>query len=184
MKLIFKRFVFVFLFLMLSVNLVSADFEKSKWIYSKEIRIAPFQSAQLASLILDSDVFDNSKGGLSDLRIIDSAGGEVPYKLTIENSVSTRDSFPARMTNLGSKVDEYTQLTLDLGVAGENHNSFTLNTSSVNFRRQVEVEASSDGQSWFVIPIRTGPRFPITTGPRIIKSYLTSQPFLRQSCPG
>ncbi len=145
------RFTFVILLLILSINLVSADFDKSKWIYSKEIRIAPFSTAQLASLTLDSDVFDNSKSGLSDLRIIDSAGGEVPYKLAIESSVNTRDTFSVRMTNIGSKPGEYTQLTLDLGVVGENHNSFTLQTSSINFRRQVEIEASNDSANWFVI---------------------------------
>lgn len=145
------RFTFVVLLLFLSVNVVSADFDKAKWIYSKEIRMTPFNTAKLASLVLDSDVFDTSRGGLSDLRIIDSAGGEVPYKLAVESSVSSRDSFPVKMTNLGSKPGEYTQLTLDLGVSGENHNSLTLQTSSINFRRQVEVEASSDSQNWFVI---------------------------------
>jgi len=130
---------------------VLADFDVSKWAYSKEIRLEPFSGKRVASFALDNEVFDNAKSGLADLRIVDAGGVEVPYKLTVELATSARQTFPVRITNLGSKQSEFTQLTLDMGRSGETHNSLTLNTTSTNFRRQVEVEASSDGASWFLI---------------------------------
>ena len=42
-------------------------------------------------------------------------------------------------------------MILDLGREGEPHNSLTLSTSSINFRRQVEVEASVDSVNWLVV---------------------------------
>lgn len=130
---------------------VLADFDKTKWAYSKEIRLEPFSGKRVASFALDNEVFDNSADGLADLRIIDESGVEIPYKLTVESATAARQTYPVRITNLGSKPGEFTQLTLDMGRAGETHNSLTLSTTSSNFRRQVEVEASSDGVSWFLI---------------------------------
>lgn len=142
---------FALLVLVVSTASANADFEKAKWAYSKEIRLEPFTGKRVASFSLDNDVFDNSASGLADLRIVDSGGVEVPYKLTVESTTLSRQTFPVKITNLGSKTSEFTQLTLDMGKSGEVHNSLTLNTSSINFRRQVEVEASADGLSWFLI---------------------------------
>ena len=84
--------------LLFSVNLASADFDKSKWLYGKEIRLEPFSVKRVASFSLDNDVFDNSKG-LSDLRIINSAGIETPYKLVVDSTTSSRQTFPIKITN-------------------------------------------------------------------------------------
>jgi len=130
---------------------VLADFELSKWMYQKEIRFTPITTgSKLVSFTLDGEVFNNSKEGLADLRIIDSNNKETAYKLLIEKVEQSRQSFPVRIINLGSG-GEYTQLTLDLGKEGIVHNSVTLSTTSINFRRQVEVEASTDATSWFLI---------------------------------
>ncbi len=144
------KIVSVFSLLLLFVSTVNADFDKAKWIYSKEIRLEPFSAKKLASFSLDSDVFDNSKG-LADLRIINSLGVETPYKLVVDSTTGTRQTFPVKITNLGSKAGEYTQMILDLGITGESHNNLTVSTSSINFRRQVEVEASDDSVNWLVI---------------------------------
>jgi hypothetical protein len=146
----FLKIVSVFSLVLLFASTVSADFEKSKWIYSKEIRLVQFASKRVASFSLDNDVFDNSKG-LSDLRIINSAGVETPYKLVVDSTASSRQTFGVKITDLGSRVGEYTQMILDLGRSGEAHNNLTFSTTSVNFRRQVEVEASADLINWLVI---------------------------------
>ena len=130
---------------------VLADFELSKWMYQKEIRFTPITTgSKLVSFTLDGEVFNNSKEGLADLRIIDSNNKETAYKLLVEKVEQLRQSFPVRIVNLGSG-GEYTQLTLDLGKEGIIHNSVTFSTTSINFRRQVEVEASADATNWFLI---------------------------------
>lgn len=145
-----SKIVSVFSLLLFFVSTVSADFDKSKWVYSKEIRLAPYSAKRVASFSLDNDVFDNSKG-LGDLRIINSKGIETPYKLVVDSTTASRQTFPVKITNLGSKAGEYTQMILDLGGEGESHNNLTLTTASINFRRQVEVEASVDLVNWLVI---------------------------------
>ncbi len=142
--------IIVFLFLVASVGVASADFDKSKWLYGKEIRLEPFGVKRVASFSLDNDVFDNSKG-LSDLRIINSAGVETPYKLVVDSTNTSRQTFGVKITNLGSREGDYTQMILDLGREGESHNNLTLTTSAINFRRQVEVEASADSVNWLVV---------------------------------
>jgi len=78
-------------------------------------------------------------------------GIETPYKLIVDSTSGSRQTFPVKITNLGSKAGEYTQMILDLGISGETHNNLTLLTTSINFRRQVEVEASDDLTTWLVI---------------------------------
>lgn len=146
----FVNIIIVFLLLFVSVGVASADFDKSKWLYDKEIRLEPYSAKRVASFSLDNDVFDNSKG-LSDLRIINSVGIETPYKLVVDSTSTSRQTFGVKITNLGSRAGEYTQMILDLGREGESHNSLTLVTSSTNFRRQVEVEASADSVNWLII---------------------------------
>lgn len=136
----------------LSLSTVMADFEISRWAWVKEIRLSSFSGqTRVVSFTIDNEVFENAKEGLADLRILDDKGKEVAYKLTIEALGQTREAFNVKVTNLGSLAGQYTQLMLDLGGEGILHNSLTIHTSSRDFRRQVEVEASSDGQSWFVI---------------------------------
>jgi len=125
-----------------------ADFDAEKWQYSKEIRVSGSQ--KLASFSLDNQVYEHAKEGFSDLRIIDGSKKEVKYKLTIESGQKTIETVPVTVRDLGIKAGEYTQFIADLGRSGILHNSITIQTSSVNFRRQVEVEVSDDLTNWLL----------------------------------
>lgn len=146
-----KRIFFLLaLFLWLGVSSANADFDMSKWAFSKEIRLVS-TGAKLVAFTLDNEVFENAKEGLSDLRIIDNNGKEIAYKLTVETSKQSSELFNVSISNLGSVPGQFTQLVLDLNKAGILHNSVTLSTSSRDFRRQVEVEASNDGTNWLLV---------------------------------
>jgi len=137
-----------FLFLLLT-PLAFADFNAEKWRYNKEIRVTGNQ--KIASFSLDSQVYEHAKGGLADLRIINNSGKEVKYKLTIESGQKTIETVPVKIRDLGIKVGENTQFIVDVGRQGILHNSITIQTPSVNFRRQVEVEASDDLANWLLV---------------------------------
>ena len=143
-----KLFLVLVLFLFLTSS-AGADFKGEKWRYSKEIRVTGSQ--RLTSFSLDNQVYEHAKEGMADLRIIDNSGEEVKYKMTIESGQKTIETIPVAIRDLGIKVGENTQFIVDLGRGGILHNSITIQTSSVNFRRQVEVEASDDLANWLLV---------------------------------
>lgn len=138
----------IFSFFILT-STVFADFSADLWKYKKEIRTS--QDKRLASFSLDNEIYENAKDGLSDLRIIDSGGKEVKYQLSTERGERSVESFFAGIADLGVKQGEFTQFIADLRQDGVLHNSITIQTSSVNFRRQVEVESSPDRVNWLLI---------------------------------
>lgn len=140
------------LFFSLFVGNTLADFNLFNWRYFRDIRLTDqISQDSLAAFNLDNQVFENSKSDLSDLRIVDAAGVEVAYKLAIESEKQLYQTYAARMINVGSLPQQYTEVVLDLANNGSLHNSVTLITPSTNFRKRVEVEASSDGNQWFLI---------------------------------
>lgn len=132
-----------------STSLALADFNVEKWHYSKEIRVTGNQ--KLAAFLLDNQIYEHAKEGLADLRIINNSGEEIKYKLTIESGQKTIETLPVRIRDLGIKIGENTQFIVDLGRGGILHNSITIATSSVNFRRQVEIETSNDSANWLLV---------------------------------
>lgn len=129
-----------------------ADFNLSNWRYFRDIHLTDqISQDSLAAFNLDNQVFENSRNDLSDLRIVDGTGVEVAYKLAVENEKQLYQSYGARIINVGSLPNQYTEVVLDLANNGSSHNSVTLLTPSTNFRKRVEVEASGDGNKWFLI---------------------------------
>lgn len=126
-----------------------ADFDSAKWQYAKEIRVSGSQN--LASFTIDNQVYEHANENLSDLRIIDANGQEIKYKLSVERESRELETLSLSVRDLATKEGEYTQFVADLGREGQLHNSITILTNSVNFRRQVEVESSKDGQSWLLV---------------------------------
>src|SRR3989304_9313993 len=143
-----KLFLVLVLFLFLTSS-AGADFKGEKWRYSKEIRVTGSQ--RLTSFSLDNQVYEHAKEGMADLRIIDNSGEEVKYKMTIESGQKTIETIPVAIRDLGIKVGENTQFIVDVGRQGILNNSITIQTPSVNFRRQVEVEASDDLANWLLV---------------------------------
>lgn len=150
-KVVLWQLFFAFLF-SVGASLIFSDFSLSNWKYVRDIRpTASVFDQQLVSFVLDNKVFESANQNLSDLRIVDKNNTEVAYKLTVEESKSFIQAIPVKITNVGSLPGQYTQLVLDLGRSGINHNSVSLITKSTNFRKRVEVEAGNDSSNWFVI---------------------------------
>lgn len=143
------RFLRSFLFGAAGISLAgiaSADFIAADWRYEKEIARHVGGDPYVA-LLLDGGVFSHAAPGLRDLRILDDRSTETPYQLAVERAERTREAMPSRLFNVVALADE-TQFTLELLREGALHDAVTIATPSENFRREVIVEGSADGERW------------------------------------
>ncbi len=143
--------VFFFVFV-LGASFVLADFDRARWEYKKPVSISA--GGGFVLLDLDREVFARAKGGLADLRVVADSGREVPYVLVAEGSRVAFETLPARVSDKTFVRGESTRFIVDLGSAGLFHNRLVIHTSSENFRRMVEIEASNDRSTWRYLTTR------------------------------
>jgi hypothetical protein len=129
-----------------------AGVDLTQWEYRKEINADTTSGYVL--LDLDQDVFGHSRNSLSDMRIVNQKGEEVPYTVFSKKATTEVASLLARVFDKSFLPGKSTVFTLDLGRGGEFHNQITIHTASENFRRIVEIEGSSDGASWRYLTTR------------------------------
>lgn len=128
---------------------VAADFLLRDWQYFKPIASpSNLLSKGLVELVPDREVFAGSALGLVDLRIISTAGTEVPYKFQVSRGERQFTSFPVTLQDKGYVPDLYTTFIADLGRDGLLHNEIEFQTPAINFRRTATVETSNDGGTW------------------------------------
>lgn len=125
---------------------------RDKWQYYKDINIGGNpQNGDLVKIMLDEEVFDNSREDLADLRIY-AGYSEVPYKLIIEKGIYSQENiYPAQLLNNSFISGQYNLFIIDLGQKGYLNSSLRIITSSENFRRQAEISGSDDMGSWNVL---------------------------------
>lgn len=128
--------------------------QKSDWQYYKNFSFRNNlpSGAPLIKVVLDQEILSKSKEGLGDLRITDSAGRDVPYKLIVERSIFTQENiYPIVVLDNSYSIDGgYNVFIVDFGQARhlDTSNSLNIITSSENFKRTVEVSGSDDMLSW------------------------------------
>ena len=141
-----KNLKYIFLSLVFFGTTAYADFNLLDWEYRSKIAGGANTEKGFVTLELPSSLFSYLKSDLSDLRVVNQEG-EVPYMVAVEKGESSVQSIPSRIFNLSSGGDT-TSFVLDTGSKGELHNSVTIQTSSENFRRIVEIEGSGDQLVW------------------------------------
>lgn len=149
-----------------------ADFDIERWEFRSGVR-GGGGGGDFVVLQLPSEFFSALKSDLSDLRVI-SEDGEVPYVAAVEGETSSRISVSSRFFDLSSVPGEDTTFIVDIGQSGVFHNSVTIDTSSENFRRAVEIQGSDDRQSWRTLQTR-GQIFDFTVrDPRLVNVKVTT----------
>ena len=141
-----------FLFLAAFVALCSAaraDFNPVAWQYQKELVPAGGGAGGFGEIVFDTEVLSGSRSDLSDIRVM-SGTGEVPYVMDVEAPSVARESRTSRILNKGTQAEK-TSLVLDLGAEGIIHNRVELQTTSTNFRREIQVEGSADMSNWLTL---------------------------------
>ncbi len=141
--------------LILVANVAKADFSLDNWQFKKEL-IPPSSLSQktFGEVVFDKEIFGRANRELSDIRVVDSGGIEVPYVLSMGANRSQEDMYAAKILNKGSVPGQYTIFTVDLGRDGILHNKVEVLTDSLNFRRDTTLESSNDMQNWINIAPR------------------------------
>jgi hypothetical protein len=129
--------------------ILKADFSSRNWEYKKEIAVV--DGGRVANVKIDAETYNHSKDDLSDLRIVNNEGKEVPYKLEILESTKEMIRFEPRLYNLSNIPSEFTEFYLDMGENSETINKLHIVTPDKNFRRKVEIFGSDDSKKWYKI---------------------------------
>lgn len=146
-----RRFVFTVLIissLSASAVLIStrAQTATTAWPFVVEIQPAP-TTPGLYDLTLPLQVMDRSRSDLSDLRLFDAQGKEIPYAIRIRKEVDERRAIDGNLFNQVS-AGEASEVSVDLGESPGEHNAVEVETDGSNFRRRVEVDGSDNGTEW------------------------------------
>jgi len=112
------------------------------WQYEQSFNIA---AAGLVKLSLPAETLDVARPGLEDLRLYDSAGGEVPYLIDrpapVVRVVQNLKSFHISLNPSNTVIILETGLTQPL-------DGVTLETPAANFLKPARVEGSTDLRRW------------------------------------
>jgi hypothetical protein len=134
----------------------------TEWRLRGEVR-AP--AARFVAITLAPEVFDGSERiDLSDLRLADLRGTEVPYALVREKESREEVELDGQFLNRESPTPETSRLTVDFG-SSVVKNRITVVTAGDNFRRRVRVEGSADQGAWAEV-LPEGWLFAVAAGQR------------------
>jgi Protein of unknown function (DUF3999) len=118
----------------------------ASWPYFVELDVGAGQPA-VYDLVVPFEVMDKASRDLSDLRIYDQLGREIPYALRVRRDASGMRTINVRMFNQGTVGSSTNEVVLDLGENAGEHNAVEIESSGDNFRRRVEIEGS-DARDW------------------------------------
>jgi hypothetical protein len=132
---------------LLAVAAAPAGEALSGWAWFADVSAPPGDSAY-ARLVLTPGVFDGARPDLSDLRLYDGRGRDVPYALRVRRKEEVRRPFAATEFNRTTNPDRSAEVSLDLGKSAGEHNEIEVSTAGTAFRRPLRVEGSDDRKSW------------------------------------
>jgi hypothetical protein len=116
-------------------------FDRNEWRNTQTLEVP---TKGLVRVNLPAETLDASQPGLEDLRIIDSAGNQVPY--LIERLLPDAES-TIRPTEFRSTIENgATHLVLKTGTSAII--GVSLETPATHFMKAADVEGSNDGRTW------------------------------------
>ena len=101
----------------------------------------------LYDLIVPLEVMDKSLDDLSDLRLIDSNGREIPYAVRVRRDVNDSKSVETAIFNRAFSGGA-AEVSVDLGEDHLEHNAVEIVTNGSNFRRKVTIEGGDSTDEW------------------------------------
>ncbi len=130
----------------------SADFNPRDWKHFRLINQPAASDPQgYASIVLDQATFGAASPSLSDLRLADAAGREVPYRLNVSRSEAGNVQVAGVVMDVSHAANVSSFVLSILPGRPSQHNQVTLRTGETNFRATVKIEASDDRQNWGTI---------------------------------
>lgn len=125
-----------------------AAFSPSQWQFRKAIVL---QDTGYIRLNLDAESFAGLQPDLRDLRVVDSGGQEVPFKLVVERQAGDTQERRVAVLNNAYTPDAYQSFMVDVGVTGTSHNWLRILTNEKNFQHRVEIAGSNNAVDWQVL---------------------------------
>lgn len=146
-----KRFgLVVLLILVLSASglviSIYAQNDAASWAFVVEVQPAP-TAPGIYDLTVPLEVMDKSREDLSDLRLFDAQGKEIPYAVRVRQEVNDTRVVGGNLFNQAN-VGSAREVSVDLGEDSGEHNEVEIETAGTNFRRRVVVEGSDTGTDW------------------------------------
>jgi len=136
-------------FVILAVAAKVFSFDTAKWEYKAPI-ITDTNSKQYCKLEITPPVYDHAASDFADLRIIDAAGGQVPYVYSQPMDTAEKLQYQPAIINKTTLENKTSLITLDFGQKIVK-NSIDVITAGGNFRRLVTVEGSNDNIAFFTL---------------------------------
>lgn len=136
-----------FAFIFVSSNLFAIDLAKWKYHSGISLDAGP---AEHYKLDITPQVYDVAKSDLSDIRIIDANGAQVPYIIARPHDITSSREFSPNIINRSTNSQNDSLVTLDFG-SQMMKNSIKIITDGSNFRRAVKIEGSNDNINFLTV---------------------------------
>lgn len=142
-----KRLFCSFLLILITAAPAYASIQSGQWKYYREVRSSKEGFVLIST---DKDLLEKAQKELSDLRLTDDEGREIPYQAVRQES-PREYSYPPLLIDVVTR-DNSSSLTLDLSKTGILHNEISLDIeNNEDYLRDVTVEGSNDNSSWSLI---------------------------------
>jgi len=144
------KFNVVFILVMLLAAMCNgATIDLTKWQYVADVNIGNTTS-EYHALTVTPEIYNVAGTDLTDIRLIDNAGNQIPYLLVRDEDHTETVKYNPTILNRSTDAAGNILVTLDFG--GQTiKNSIEVETSGDNFRRAVKVEGSNDNVQFFTI---------------------------------
>jgi hypothetical protein len=119
--------------------------------WSHSLPVMDLPAADLVRVTLPAEVWAAARPTLTDLRVIDESGAEVPYVLHARTSHRATEWHVASLSETGFVRGAYTQVVADLGELRRPHDVVEVDIAESDFFVWVEVAASDDGSVWRIV---------------------------------
>jgi hypothetical protein len=130
-----------------SIITVFAQDSMSSWPFFVEVT-PPAGATGTYDMVVPSQVMDQAREDLADLRLYDAGGREIPYALRIRKEVDDKRIIATEVFNQATTGSTTSEMSVDLGENAGDHNEVEIETAGTNFRRRVDLEGSDSGREW------------------------------------
>ena len=140
-----KRLLAIFLLALVASTFATAvalgDSALSAWPFVAEVTRAR-SDGTLHEFAVPLQVMDKARDDLADLRLYDASGREIPYAVRVRRELEDAREVGGRMFNQ-AVLGNASEVSIDLGEGGGEHNEIDVETAGSNFRRSATVARCS-----------------------------------------
>jgi Protein of unknown function (DUF3999) len=133
-----------------SAATVSVPFDSRGWNRFRDVTIPDQVPDGLVGIALESNVVEQCRSDLEDVRVVSSRGNVVPAMVTGIVGDSDSQTFPVRTFKVSTRAGQWTDIWIDK-TSKTLARGVSIKTSSQGFVRKVEVRGSDNNRESYVI---------------------------------